>query len=303
MLLHLLMACTGGKDPDTGTPTGSERVVLQDQDLVSFRFAWTVRTHALVRGAAGTLDWSGLTRDARGIALDPRTEVSQVELVRLRDVDLDEALLLLASGTLSQQQVDLEVDCSSPDARCALSEFRFEAGHPIDLEAEFEVGSGPWMAWLIDLDAGEPRAMLALEPSEGGPSEVAWSDEDSALGVQDWSEPGEGLDLAGADELSWKELSQSSQGASLSPLRIDRVVLARVDEGTAVEEAVLDLPSRAAQSFQASVSGGQQIALASLLDSSGAAFDGVSGAGSWWLALSCSTCAAPQPAAVFRVQP
>lgn len=306
LFMSMVLACEGGKgqDTDPGT-TSAQEVVLDDTDLAALDFAWSVQSRPLMSGDEGVLDWSGLSADARGVAMEPATDVRRIVLVQFQTLGLDEILPMLATGELSQQSVTLQVDCSSKEGRCALSEFRFEAGHPIDLGKTFLEGSGTWLAWVVDQDAGEPRALLQVEPNDSGPPEAVWTDEDSDLSIVGWTEPTASVVLPadGAAIIRWSELSRNSQGGSLSPLRLDQGVLARVADGADMSSVLLDLPGRAEQSYAASLSGVQSLSLDAFTDSGGAAFAGFEGEGQWWLALSCSTCAGSQPAALFAIEP
>ncbi len=306
LILLGLGACSGGKgvDTDTGQPSELE-VELLDAQLAALDFAWAVQSRPLLSGDSGVLDWSGLSQDARGVAIDPLMDVHRVVLVQFQDLSLEEVLPMLVSGTLSQQAVTLQVDCSSTEGRCALSEFRFEAGHPIDLNATFLEGSGTWLAWLVDEDGGEPRALLAVEPSDEGAAEQSWLDTDSSLSVVGWTEPSASvvLPLDGDALIGWSQLTRSSQGGTLSPLRLDQAVLARTGESADMSEVLLDLASQSEQVWTASLSGRQSLELQGFTDPTGAAFSGFDGEGRWWLALSCSSCAGSQPSALFALSP
>lgn len=307
----------GGPDsvgPDSGAPDGGApdsgapaTVALTDDALVRFRLQYQVAQAHLVTGDGGRLRWEGLSQDDHGLPVDPVADVTGLTVLQLQEPSLQASLDGMAAGTLAPDAIVLQLRCTPTQATCAMSDLVFEIGHAVDVAARFVEGSGPWLAWLSGPESGEPVALLELVPDPAGPAEATVDDQSSALSVE--------MDAAQPDPLpvprdgqvwiDWSALRSSSQGAPLSPLRLDRAVLARVDATISAEDRVLRLSQSAPEAWTAEISGTQGLWLPDLspAEGQGAPFSDLSGTGEWLLALYCTSCTTPQPAALVTLQP
>lgn len=315
LLLLAWVACTdrgGNLDDtaggDTGTDGGADpQVDLADEDLLRFALSYEVQQQEIAAGDGAHLGWAGLSQDTRGRPVDPAADVERLTLLRLVDPSLEASLSALAAGELGQDGVSLQLSCIPQDMGCDLADLAFETGHPVDVAAAFTAGSGPWLAWLESPSMGEPVALLGLLPTKGGPAEVVIGDEASSLhAVVDASQPAPvELPADGQVRIDFEGLAHGSQGAVLSPLRLDRAVLARLPAGLSDDDRVLRLESAADQAWTADLAGQQSLWLPDMLPVDGGAPGpgALDPEGDWVLSLSCGTCLSPQPAVLVALSP
>lgn len=291
------------RTPSPDDTAATVQVDLADDHLLSLSMSYSVGQSSLIAGAEGVVDWADLTLDTHGRAVGAAEDVASLVLVRLSDPDVDSALAELARGALSQQVVSLQVSCLATSTSCQISEAGYDSGHPIDMADVFVEGSGPWLAWLDPVDSSEPMALVELVPSADGPDRLTLPPQVGSLDAT-LESPSSLLPLPAGAHLDWSGLTTTSQGVTLLPQRLDRVVLARVASDTPAADRVLRLAEVAQEVWSGEVDGEMGISLDALQDPQGQPFDqGLTGAGDWLLALSCSTCTAPQPAVLVAVSP
>ncbi len=294
----LLIALLGGcAELGPAAPDPCTTCVLSDDNNFALASVLDVGTTALRAEADARLDWSTLTRDIRGGALDARADIDEARLLAFRNLEPAEIAEGLAHDTLNQADVTLYVTCTPTDASCMLSDFGMFGNH-LDIQQYFLEGNG---TWLLALGRhGEPGAdaLLFLDADEASAADSASvTDSTSALSVD--------VDLGALTPVvvppddrdllfDWSGLTQTGLGDPIAFGSIDTLRVARFRESPAeLESDVFGLEARAEESWTLPVEGWTS---ASLSDLSGdSLFGGIDASSTWLLSLECRLCANPAP--------
>ena len=248
------------------------------------------------------LDWSGLTQDIQGHAVDEG--ITQVDLVLFRDLSWTEILDGLTEDSLTQAEVGLYVECEPSGASCCLDEFEI-FGSSEAISEQFKEGSGNWLFSLTTEGVHGSRTLACLEPMDDSETVLVEVGDDSASLELD-------VDLGAGQpvlvstspelELDWSGLSIDGLGNELTHDRIDRVELASYElPAQELGEQFFDLRELATGSWALDISGRTSVKLSELEGDS--AFLGVDADSTWLAVLWCSSCENPVPKAVFVLEP
>ncbi len=225
----VLLALGCHPEPEDSTPPAGAVVELEDAHVVPLhRELWTC-TVAAAAGADVILDWSGLDVDLAGRALDPAKDVVRARLYVFGTTGPEEILQGLATGQLPQADVGLMAAQELEGTDCALSGFEL-LGHWVVPGRDFVEGSGTWLVELLGAEGIGLRAVVLLEPTEGGELDtVAVLPGSSSLEVEldlGRAEPVGGV--GGADAtLDWSAVTTSSLGDPDGLGEVDRLVISR----------------------------------------------------------------------------
>lgn len=303
-MLHLFTAfACADLSPPEAAPCAS--CALNDANQYSYEADISVSTAALPVAEDSVIRWDSLTRDVHGHARDPFTDIDAARLIGFRDQSPEEVLEALATDSLRQADITLFLSCASADASCALSDFGL-LGNQLDVERYFEDDGATWLVALNSpLEAGV-AAMLFLDPSPDAAShEAVLDDRSSSIDAEVDFETLAALKVEAnrADlEIDWSDVTVDGLGNALNAAGIDELVLGRYDARRgALGSKVFDLESAASEVWTMPIDGAPGANLGDLAGDT--AFEGISGASTWLLALRCSTCLNPAPRLVTVLEP
>jgi hypothetical protein len=306
-LATLGLACAPAPSTvDTGSFEGA-LILLNDEQGAPVRSELEVMLQPVRAGVDVMVDWSQLRHDVWGRPLDPLAETDRVTLLHLR-LDLQATLDGLAQGTIPQSAVDLQVGCTSDEARCAFSEFSFAAGHPVDLIERFQPGDGCWLLSVQHSGSGADAAFLALLPVPDAEPTVASIDDRSSarwVDVDLRALPTVELPLGGHPVLDWGDLATSSTGGALEPSQLDLLGIAHLPDSSLDEGslALLSVGEIADRRWSADTAGRTSLPLSELIDADSGepGFPLVLAPGTWLLTLHRDSAQQPYPAFVSRL--
>ncbi|MCK6526868.1 hypothetical protein L6R50_04685 [Myxococcota bacterium] len=311
-LLAAIPACSGDpEDDDTADDDAADddaadddvasTLTLSDSQNYDFEGTLDIRPYDLADGSDPLFDWSGLDTDLQGHPLDPVTDVDQVTIVVFRYLSEGEVEEKLSSNTLEQVDVGLFASVDPGDATSVrLSELTL-MGNDIDVEQYFVEGYGTWLVSLATGSTpGVGTRMAAFArplPSEAETTLTFAADST----VLDFTVDLASLDPlpapAGVEELTvdWSGVGTDGLGNAFQADSIDRVMVGQYTSlaPADLEEQFLDLEILADSLWRLDVSGGTEAALGQAAGD--APFPGFDSAGTWVLALQCTTCANPAP--------
>lgn len=240
-----------------------------------------------------TVEWSALTRDLQGHALDPLHDLATARLVAFRDLTPDEVAAGLAAETLFQSEVTLYVTCAPEDAACALTDFGI-LGSALDVSEYFAEDAATWLLALARPDEPGAAAIAFLEPTPAGPATVSL-DGPGRLDVQVDFRSLDPVHVPADDPhvlLSWDTLTRDGLGNPLALGSVDGVALARFDAPLdELEGRVFDL--LAGPEVWTAATSERAVDLSTL--EGPRPFPGVDADGTWLFALTCASCTNPTP--------
>jgi hypothetical protein len=282
-------------------------VRLHDEQGAPVRSELEVLLQPVRAGGDVMVDWSKLRHDVWGRPLDPLLDTHRVRLIHLR-LSLEAALEGLASGTIPQNAVDLQVGCTSDEASCAFSEFVFAAGHPVDLIDHFQPGDGCWLLSVQHDVSGADAAFLALLPVPDAELTVASIDDGSSarwVDVDLRALPTVELPSDGHPVLDWRDLTTSSTGGHLEPSQLVLLGVAHLPDSSLDDGSValLSIGEIADRRWYAETAGRSSVPLSELIDADSGApgFPLVLAPGTWLLTLHRDSAQQPYPAFVSRL--
>lgn len=296
MLLLLLAGCPGS-DKDSGlTPTFE----LQDENNYTYEGTLDVPVYPTVSRTDVEVCWGGLTKDLLCHDLEPSTEIIDAILVRM---NIDEATTEehLVEDTVYTSDFTGYVDFrpETGDVCANLTDFTLD-GSPFSTEDEY-VEDLLYMITLSDsFSLGTGTRMIAfLAPSTT--SDVASVEvQDVGCDMLEYT-----ADLAGATPVTlgsepwiagWTQLTRDGMGNPLKQEKIDSLMIGYYEGETpeSLQTQLLDLELIADELYELDLEGASA---ADLTDATGANgnFSGLTGDGTWLLALRCNSCYNPAP--------
>ena len=294
VLIALVSGCApiGPADPDPCTTC-----VVSDNNNFSLSSVLDVGTAALRAEADARLEWSTLTRDIRGGALDARTDIDEARLIVFRNLEPAEIAEGLAHDSLNQADVTLYVTCTPTDASCMLSDFGIFGNH-FDIQQYFIEGDDTWLLALGRHGEASADALLFLEAHDASAAgSASVTDTTSTLNVDVDFVALTPVVVPAADrdlQLDWSGLTRTGLGDPIAFGSIDTLRVARFSESPAdLESDVFGLEARAEESWTLPVEGWTTAALADLAGDS--PFGGIDATSTWMLSLECGLCANPAP--------
>jgi hypothetical protein len=260
-----------------------------------------------------TFDWSGVTADFRGHAVDPRKDLTLISVFmwKLTVADLQTKL---NADTLAQRDLVVVPFTLTPDgANTSARLFSFTlvgdtAVDPATLLSYFDadfyrpndnytymvtaatgntLGQGVKMIQAFQLDPTSTNTEVKLTTSS---TRLAWSANLHNLVPT-------GIPAGKANiTLDWDHVSRTALGGSFDPASITRVLVGHYAQPPAeLERSFLDLELIATDLYQGELSTGTRVSLNQLTTRGGKAFSGIDATGTWLLALQCGSCRNPAP--------
>lgn len=300
--IAFLLACAG---PPEAAVEPCSTCLLTDANNYTYSSELAIGTLEVPEQADVLVRWESLTRDIRGAAYDPATDVDEAKLIGFRDMAPDEVAYALAHDELAQADAGAYVTCAPTDGGCLLSEFGM-FGNTLDIQQYFTEGYGTWLLALGPKGTTGADALAFLTPRAGASAiEVALTDTTSRLDVE--------VDLASLAPvavepfepvlvLDWSGLTRDGLGDPLDTDTVDELWVGRFFESRAELEArMFELETLAGLSWTVDVSGRSSVEMASLVGET--AFMGIDRSGTWVAALRCRTCTNPAPRVLTFLTP
>lgn len=259
-----------------------------------------------------TFDWSGVTHDFLGHALDPAADIDSANLVLWA---LNETELQTKLNADSLRQLDAVVPASAPTNKTATSvdlfDFQSAAGEPLSqdmilpyMSATTYPPTANTYTFIIStgniISGGKSRMIqaLKLDPASSN-TKVVLNDASTKLEYE--------VDLhslvptlvpaARADlTVDWDAILTNALGNTFLPTQITEVRVAHYTQTPAeLEQKFLDLELIDDDTWRNRDIAGTSVSLSTLTNDAGQAFPGVSASGTWVLGLVCGACRNPAP--------
>jgi hypothetical protein len=298
--------------PDTpdgtadGQPAACSACELGDVNNFTYESTLSLPVHVLAEEADVAIDWSALTTDIRGGALDPTTDVDDVWLVVFQDVEPTALTEAIANDQLQQESVTLFVTCTPVDASCSFSDFDL-LGNDLGVSQYFTEGRGSWLVVLNSEAEGIVQSMGLLQAAAAATdTTVSLTDADAVLSAD--------VDLGSLTPVvvapdttditvDWSALTRDGLGNPLSVYTLDRLLVGRVSATVPeVEDGFFALETLADETWEIDVSSRTSASLTELVGDT--PFAGVTpGDDTWLLGLFCGTCDNPAPRFLTRLEP
>ena len=300
----LALAACSDKATDTGASVTvcAGNCVIEDANNFSYVTDLDLGVIELQEYSDFTIDWSELTTDLQGHAVDP-LDIDQVRVVIFPELSKEEIAIGLSSDTLQQSDVGGYFICSSEGrTSCVISEFGLLGSVP-GLDAYFAEGSGSWLFALgTDGEDGSRTAFFG-EPMASSTNTVASvTDTLSSLTIDVDLHSLSPLGLA-ADEiptLDWSATTVDGLGNELFHEKVDLLEVGHYDmTSTEVEDNFFDLRTLADATWTMDIEGETSADLA-LLEGD-APFTGVDADGTWLAVWWCTSCENPVPKIITRL--
>lgn len=274
----------------------SGRTELADANNYAFSSEITTSSTPVAARTDLTVDWSGLSVDLVGEALDPAADITDLSIGVL-DLTQDEVLETLVSGILLQSDVVAAASYTvEPGVTSALlSEFQFLATQVVP-EENVLPDMGSWLLSANTAGVAGARMLTFFEPQDGGPVVPIELRSDSAsLSYTVDLSAGEPATLDGW-EVDWSGLTTDMRGLPLRLSDVDGLTLAHFNESlSTLEQDFLRLEQLSDVRYETTLTGVVRFDLGLLTDEDGQPFAGLSDEGVWLLALRCSLCSNPAP--------
>ena len=302
---------TGGS---AGSGTGgvtacSDAIVASPVNNYSFSSILSFQTITVQPDRGLHFDWSGLTKDLLGHAVDPLTDVDGVDLA-VWDLTPEELATKLRGDSLQAADISAIMWFYPEHSYTEASLFEFGAPGPLSPEeilvyfdadsfapdehtytvmprTGFEMGAGHRMIQAFTLDPASANTLVEVTNTS---TRVEFK-VDLESHRRTVISPGRG-DIT----IDWTDLEVTAAGDPFDPYAISEVVVARYDESVAeLEDRFFDLELIAEDIWRGEITSGTTAALSSLTNAAGEPFAGIDGNGAWFVALRCGYCRNPAP--------
>lgn len=305
----ILAACddNASNDEDTDTKDNTDAVPktvsLAEVNNYTYQSALHIPTVETAPGSDIEICWKELTRDFQCHDMDPKLDIDNATVVRIRNMSEAEIEEALGQDGLQQSNIDgyLVLKTEGKSDCVNLADFSF-FGSEVTIGEEYVVSDE--RKYLLVLTTGTTpgvgaRIMTFMTPVE--------TSDNRTVNV------GEGCDLLdfSATLTSLTPMKVSADGqttldwSDLAPPKISRVMLGFYENMTPtdLEAQVLDLMLIATKKWELAVEAASSVDLSELIDADGASFERFEGTGSWIFALLCETCQNPAPPFVSLLEP
>jgi hypothetical protein len=305
-------AGTGGSSAGTGGGSScGANVTANAANNYSFSSTLTFPPVSVMPDTELSFDWSALTEDFLGHAVNPMTDVDQVSVI-IWKLPVPELQTKLNNETLAQRDTGaVPVTLFTEKMRTSgdLLEFTI-AGAPVMPDevmpyfsaTEYPPESHSYTVMVASgTTLGKGTRMIqsfVLDPASTN-TDITVTNESTALEYTvdlDALMPTQIPASTGAVTIDWSGMTVNALGNEFKPTDITRVMLGRYTETVAeLEASFLDLELIAEDLYRADVPSGTSIDLSTAMTDAGQAFAGIDANSTWVLTLICGDCNNPAP--------
>jgi len=317
LLLSVLAVPTCGGNNSDGTDAGAvavckgTSVVANERNNYAFSSTLNFPPIAVAPKTELTFDWSGVTTDFSGHALDTKKDLNTISIL-MWSLPLADLQTELNSDSLKQSDltvVPLSVYTDGNSTSAKLFNFTLNgnkvsssdimpyfdadnyppANHTYLLTASTGtiVGQGTRMLQSFQLDSTSTGSTVTMTSKSTKLTYTANLRSLIATGIP-----------AGqaAIKLDWGDLKTNALGNTFTPTSITSALVAHYTQTPAeLETQFLDIELIASALYKSDIDTGTTVDFSSLQDSNGTAFPGIDGTGTWIVALRCGSCRNPAP--------
>jgi len=313
-LATLSCSSSGGGPPPSVTCTNGTMVAAEANN---YNFTSSLKLHPVkVKPKSDlTVDWSAVTKDFLGHAVNPKTDLNAIFLLsvnlpastfemQLNDDTFSTSSIIIpgpppaylptgtetsksminnfqsAEGPVTQENLDTYLDPSMYTPQNTTFAFAAQSGT--------SVGTGAiHMLQSFELDPSSTNTTVTLTNSSTTLTYTADLHSLHPTGVP-----------AGTAHLSldWSTIKKNALGGTFVPTNIAHAIVGHYTQTPAqLESQFLDLQTLASQLYEADIPYGTTLDFTMLQDKSGNNFAGIDSNGTWLVALICTTCRNPAP--------
>lgn len=307
MTLPLALACGDKGGDDSGQPpTGTADLVYTDAHNYSYQATLEVDSVDLMEGADVRVDWSALTVDLRGRAVDPAT-IDEVALVAF-NVEAAEVLASINDNSLAQSAIrDYRLFQNDEGVTSAtFSQFSILGNDFVPAE-DFVVHDDAVWTWSVTLwDEADGRKdilsnIFVVPVPTSDDTDVAITDSTASLSFSvDLNSAAPLVSVAGAETYTfdWSAATVEASGQEFDVAKGDRLLIGHIADATVadVEANILTVLDTADELYRMSSYGVTSADLTLATErTTGQAFTGFTDNGVWLIGIECTTCTSPVP--------
>jgi hypothetical protein len=302
----------GGDDAPENAGGG---ILLKDSQNYRATAALSIPSVETVSGMDIDICWDDLVSDLQCHDVMPLVDINTVGIVRLLNVQEDEAEELLANGQLAMSQVDGYLQFNTDhQSTCGKLSSMSLVGTRINIGEHYSESSGHTYLLVFTESAdpgGAAYAMTFVKPTST--SDNTMVNAVNGCGLLDFT-----ADLTTPDKvpvplerpwiMNWRDVTKDGQGYEIDVGGIDRALVGFYEGMTVaeVEEQILDLEIIATDIWEIRIEQGRtaQLEFAQNRDDESLfpGFD-TSREGTWVFGLTCSTCQNPAPVVLSILDP
>jgi hypothetical protein len=309
--LAAVAGCGGGGGAQPMMCFGQNIVANEKND---YAFSSTITLAPVTVGQMSNLsfDWSGLTHDFEGHALNPTQDLGMAIVMfwslPLADFEKDlNADALYTSELILSPPLSLELDAAETAAHLYDFTINGTAVTPAMINQYFDATlyTPANASFIVGVQSGtnlgrQLRMLQAfnLDPSSTN-TNVAITDDSTKLtytaNLHDLTITGVPAGVS-ALTLDWSQMTTNGLGRAFADGSVTSAVVGHYAQTPAqLESQFLDLDRIALDTYRADIPSGSVLDFTTLKDDSGAAFPGVDDSGTWLVGLFCGNCRNPAP--------
>jgi hypothetical protein len=311
----------GGAGLDGGKIVGCSGAHLLLSDPTNYAFASTLTLPPIAVAPRSdlTIDWSEVTADLRGQAVDPKLDLNTIAISmwNLTETALESRI---NTDTLVTREMDVIPATFVTDhshTTTNLLSFSFN-GNPIDptvLMGYYDIGAYPPASHIYMVSAqtgtsiGQGTRMLQTFRLDAASTNTTVKLTNASTAVTFSANLHDLTPIAipagqASIDIDWSGLKLDARGDSFIALNITEAMVGHYPQSSSELEArFLDLERIASELYSGSIDQGTTGKLATLKTDKGKAFAGIDASGTWLLALRCDSCSNPAPLYLTILRP
>lgn len=318
LLTSLVAGCSD--DPvkgDGGGGSGSSADAFKLTDSNNFTtvkselILTTIKTQA---EADLTIDWSGIQKDFQCHDVDAKADIDEVLFLQFKSTSLEEVTKKLDAGSPSSMDLVTAPFRFLPDGsttKASLTDFDASGTFAKPSDDYKDTDNVYLLVFQNGTNIGQgARSMVVLDPGTDSNTTVKAPPNDKCdnLDFQADLQSLEKVPLkkAGPWVLDWTGVKNNSQGTTLEPAKIDRLLVGFYEgkDPAYLQEHFLDLEVIPTMSWELRVDARKADLQFATNRDNGEAFDGFDhGDGTWIMGLFCDSCSSPAPWVVTIIDP
>jgi hypothetical protein len=308
-LCAVAIGCGGG---GAGVVCAGADVVANEKNDYAFTSQITLSPVNVAPMSDLAFDWSGLTRDFQGHAVNPTTDLGMAivmfwelplaefesdlnaDALYTKDLIFSPPLSLqLAGGATSAHLYDFTVN-TTPVTPAMINPYFDAAKYPpsqatfiVGVQTGTDLGRQIRMLQAFNLDASSTVTSVAVTNDATKLTYTA-----NLHSLQPTNVP------AGTPALTldWAHMTTNALGRAFTPSVVTDAVVGHYTQTPAqLESQFLDLDHLAVARYHAQIETGSVLDFTTLTDDNGASFPGIDGTGTWLVGLFCGNCRNPAP--------